>query len=234
MQLEQRVSETRRTRRWTQKTAISTALMVVLSTSSTLVFAQKVSDSTSGPKAAKTVTIHLDPEATTVRFTLKSLLHNARGTFRLKGGDVVTNPATGLAQGEVLIDAGSASTGDKNRDAKWQKEILDSTTYPAIIFHPVRVEGLKSGDGTNQVKASGTLTLKGQDHPIEMTLTVTTAGSHVDVSTHFAIPYVQWGLKEATAGMIRYDRQVEINVEAKGVVKDETARPSGPPASDSQ
>ena len=233
MHLEQRVRGTGRTSTWAIASALIMALLALPGTAVAQKSGSAVADD-GATKAAKTVTIHLDPDATTVRFTLKSLLHNAHGTFRLKGGDVVTNPATGLAQGEVLIDAGTASTGDSTRDAKWQKEILDSTTYPAIIFHPVKVEGLKAGDGTQQVKASGTLTLKGQDHPVEMTLTVTTSGKDVTVTTHFNIPYVQWGLKEATTGVVRYDKQVEITVTAKGVSKNETARPSGPPAPDAQ
>ena len=234
MQVEHGFRGTGGTNRWTQRLVLAAGMIAALSTLPANAVVQTSADSASEPKPAKTVTIHLDPDASMVRFTLKSLLHNARGTFKLKGGDVVTNPATGLAQGEVLIDAGSASTGDTSRDEKWQKEILDSGTYPAIIFHPVKVEGLKSGDGTQQVKASGTLTLKGQDHPIEMTLAITTTGNDVRVSTHFTIPYVQWGLKQANAGMMHYDKQVEMDVEAKGVLKNETARPSAPPASDSQ
>ena len=147
---------------------------------------------------------------------------------------MVTNPTTGVAQGEVLIDAASASSGDAERDAKWNKDILDSTTYPAIIFHPVKVEGLKSGEGTQQVKASGTLTLKGQDRPVEMTFTVKTSGKEVTLSTHFSIPYGQWGLKQPSAGLVRYGKQVEVDVAAKGSLKNETAVRSAPPASDSQ
>ncbi len=237
MQLNRSVWVTGTPDRWARRVVRGMALaavIIMVSMSPVIAGAQTNGTPASEPKSAKTITIHLDPDATTVRFTLKSLLHNARGTFKLKGGDIVTNPATGLAQGEVLIDAGSASTGDSGRDARWQKEILDSTTYPAIIFHPVKVEGLKTGDGTQQVKANGTLTLKGQDHPIEMTLSVTTAGKDVTLSTHFNIPYVQWGLKEASAGMMRYDKQVEMNIEGKGVLKNETARSSGPPAADAQ
>ena len=185
-------------------------------------------------KAANTVTIHLDPAATAVRWTLKSLLHNAHGTFKLKGGDVVMNPATGLAQGEILIDAGSESSGDTARDARWQKEILDAATYPAILFHPVKVEGLKAGEATQQIQASGMLTLKGQDHPLEMTLAVKIEGSEAVLTTHFTIPYVQWGLKEARSGMTRYDKQIVMDVSAKGEVKNEVATHAPAPAADSQ
>ena len=218
-----------------QRIVMAAVLVAAFPMGSAIACAQSLASSqTPATKSANTVAMQFDPAATTIRFTLKSLLHNVQGTFKLKGGDVVTNPADGLAQGEVLIDAGSASTGDTSRDAKWQKEILDSTSYPAIIFHPVQVEGFKPGQGTQQAKVSGTLTLKGQDHPIEMTLTIMTSGRDVTVSTRFTIPYVQWGLKEATAGMMHYDKQVEINVVAKGVLKSDTAVPSAPPPSDSQ
>jgi polyisoprenoid-binding protein YceI len=225
------VCGTGRTYKFGQRTLMGAVLTAAFSMVSLQAGAQATAPST---KAANTVTMHFDPAATTIRFTLKSMLHNAQGTFKLKGGDVVTNPANGLAQGEVLIDAASASTGDAARDAKWQREVLDSATYPAIIFHPVKVEGLKPGDGTQDAKASGTLTLKGQDHPVEMSLRITTSGKDVTVSTHFTIPYVQWGLKEATAGMMHYDKQVEMNVVARGTLKNETAVPSAPPAADSQ
>jgi polyisoprenoid-binding protein YceI len=182
----------------------------------------------------QTVEIHLDPAATTVQWTLKSLPHNVHGTFKLKGGDIVVNPDTGLAQGEVLIDATSGTSGNAGRDAKWQKEVLESATYPAIIFHPNKIEGLKAADGTQQVKASGTMTLHGQDHAIELTLAVQVKGHDVTMTTHFMVPYVQWGLKQASSGLIRYDKQVAINVTAKGELVKQKATPSASPAADSQ
>jgi polyisoprenoid-binding protein YceI len=181
-----------------------------------------------------TVTIHLDPDTSTVRWTLKSFVKNAHGTFKLKGGDVVANPKTGVAQGEILIDATSGSSGDSRRDAKWQREVLDSGTFPAIIFHPTQMEGLKAGDGTQQVKAIGTMTLHGQDHPVELMLTVVTRGSDVNVTTHYVIPYVQWGLRDASAGLIHYDKQVAVDIEAKGQLKKGRTTPPAVPAPDSQ
>jgi polyisoprenoid-binding protein YceI len=177
-----------------------------------------------------TVTIHLDPGTSTVRWTLKSIVKNAHGTFKLKGGDVVANPKTGLAQGEILIDATSGSSGDAKRDAKWQREVLESGTFPAIIFHPTQMEGLKAGDGTQQVKAIGTMTLHGQDHPVELMLTVVTKGSDVSVTTHYVIPYVQWGLRDASAGLIHYNKEVDVDIEAKGQLKKGRTAPAAAPA----
>ena len=234
MQVEERDFGTGRKWAWNRRFVAASIVMVACLLSVDAGAQTATASPSAATKSARTVTMHFNPDATTIRFTLKSLLHNVHGTFKLKGGDVVGNPADGLAQGEVLIDAASASTGDASRDAKWQKEILDSATYPAIIFHPVKVDGLKAGDGTAQVKASGTITLKGQDHPVEMELTVVTSGKDVTVTTHFNVPYVEWGLREASAGMVRYDKQVEVSVVAKGVLKNETAVPSAPPAPDSQ
>jgi polyisoprenoid-binding protein YceI len=178
----------------------------------------------------QTVAIHFDPDATTIHWTLNSLLHTARGTFKLKGGEVVVNPKTGLAQGEVLIDAASASGsgGDASRVATWQKGILESATYPAIIFHPSKVEGLKAVDGPQQLKATGTITLHGQDHPIELTLAAEVKGKDVTMTTHFIVPYVAWGLKQAGSGLGRYDKQVVIDLTAKGHITQGTATPSAP------
>jgi polyisoprenoid-binding protein YceI len=178
--------------------------------------------------------IRLDPASTTIHWTLNSLLHKARGSFTLKGGDLAINPKTGLAQGEILVDATSGTSGDAARDAKWQKEILDSTTYPGILFHPNKIEGLKVVDGMQQVQASGALTLRGQDHPVELTLSVQVNGEDVVVTTHFMVPYVQWGLKQATSGIIRYDKQIAIDMTAKGELETGKGSPAGRPAPDSQ
>lgn len=183
---------------------------------------------------APTIAIHLDPDATTIHWTLNSLLHKARGTFKLKGGDIVTNAKTGLAQGEILVDGTTESSGDANRDAKWQKEVLDSATYPAIIFHPNKVEGLKDVEGMQQVKASGTMTLRGQDHPVEFTLAVEVKGKDVTMNTHFMVPYAAWGLTPPSAGMMHYDKQAAIDVTAKGQLTKGKAVPAAAPAADSQ
>jgi len=93
---------------------------------------------------------------------------------------------------------------------------------------------LKAGDGTQQAKAIGTMTLHGQDHPVELMLTVVTRGSDVNVTTHYVIPYVQWGLRDASAGLIHYDKQVAVDIEVKGQLKKGRTTPPAVPAPDSQ
>ncbi len=168
-----------------------------------------------------TMEIQLDGRATTVRWTLKSLFHTARGTFHLQSGDVVANLKTGLAQGEVTVDAASGSSGpgaggNAARDARWQKDMLQSATYPAILFHPAKIEGLKAGEGEQEATASGVMTLQGHDHAIEMRLHVVVKGQKVTIASHFTVPYAEWGVKQPSAGLGRYDKQVTIDVEATG------------------
>jgi polyisoprenoid-binding protein YceI len=163
----------------------------------------------------QTVTLHLDPASTTIHWTLGSLLHKAHGALQLKSGEVVVNPKTALSQGEILVDATTASS-ENPYDARWQKELFNSGTYPAILFHPNKIEGLKLIDGDQRLTASGTLTLRGQDHPIELPLAITIHGKDATITAHFAVPYVQWGLKQPGGIFGRYERQAFIDVSAHG------------------
>ncbi len=182
----------------------------------------------------QTIEIVLQPEATTIHWTLRSLLHKSQGDFKLKTGDIVVNPKTGLAQGEVLVDATSATGDDAQQTARWQKDILDTTTFPAIIFHPSKLEGLISAKGLQQVKASGALTLRGQDHAIDMPLAIEISGKEATITAHFTVPYTQWGLKPPSAGFGHFEKQVTIDLKARGVLKMQNASPAPPPAPDSQ
>lgn len=184
---------------------------------------------------AQTIAIHLNPETTSIRWTLNAPFHKAaHGSIHLKGGDIVVNPKTGLAQGEVLVDATTLSGEDARQTAKWQQDILDTTTYPAILFHPNKVEGLSSAKGSQQVKASGAITLRGHDHLTELPLKIDIDGKQVTVTGRFTIPYTQWGLKAPSAGLLHYDKQITVDVEAHGMVREQKATPGAPPSPDSQ
>ena len=185
-------------------------------------------------RSTPTLALHLSADQTKIDWTVGVTLHKVHGTFKTNGGELIADPKSGTAQGEVEIDAASMSTGDAKRDAKWQKEVLDSGHYPAIIFHPTSIDGLKEGDGEQTVIAKGTLTLHGSDHPVELTLHLLVSGNQATVTTHFVVPYVKWGLKDPSAGFARYDKEAAVNVTAKGTLERQTAVPSAPQSGDSR
>ncbi len=203
--------------------------------------AQASSDA--GP-VTHTLALHLDPEKTHIDWTVGSLLSKLHGSFKLNGGEVIADPKTGIAQGEIEIDAGSGAvqsgksadgkSNDDAKTAKWQKDVLDSGKYPAIIFHPTSIQGLKEGDGVQTVNAKGTVTLAGTDHPVELTIQLTVKGRDVTAETSLVVPYVKWGLKNPSSGFTRYDTEVHVDVHAVGELREGTARPSLAPAANSQ
>jgi len=118
--------------------------------------------------APQAVSLHIDPAATEIRWTLNGNMHTVHGTFRLKGGLITYNPLTGAAQGEIAVDLATGQSGNRSRDSRMQKEILESDKYPQAIFHPVKVTGdVKTGAARN-VTVEGTFTIHGADHPLKL------------------------------------------------------------------
>ena len=160
--------------------------------------------------------IELDPAQTEIHWKLSGL-HTTHGTFKLKSGEFFFNPATGLAQGEILVDATTGQSGNAARDKRMQDEVLESNRYPAIFFHPTEIKGgFQKGEGTQNLSGEGTFNIHGADHPLQLPLTVQVAGGVVTATTKFNIPYVAWGMKDPSRFLYRVSKQVEIEVSAKG------------------
>jgi polyisoprenoid-binding protein YceI len=168
---------------------------------------------------APKVTVHLDPQKTEIHWTLHDTLHTVHGTFRLKGGMMSFNPATGAAEGQFLVDVGTGESGDDTRDGKMQSEVLESKKYPEAFFHPVKVSGvLKAGAGTQNVTVDGTFNIHGADHPLTLQLAVQVNGSDAGATTHFVIPYAAWGMKDESRLILKVDKEVSVDVTARGTV----------------
>jgi polyisoprenoid-binding protein YceI len=160
---------------------------------------------------------NLDPAQSTIEFTLDTTLHTVEGTFKLKSGQISFDPATGKASGQITADATSGDSGNKGRDKKMHQEILESQKYPEIIFMARQVDGAVNPGGASTVELSGVIRIHGQDHDTALTLSVQpAAGDQIQVSTHFSVPYVQWGIKSASTFLLRASDTVEIEVHATG------------------
>jgi polyisoprenoid-binding protein YceI len=81
---------------------------------------------------APSASIKLDPAKTTVSFTAGTLRH-VHGTFALKGGVFAVDSKSGVAQGEILVNADSEKSNDTGLDKKIQGETLESGKYPGIF-----------------------------------------------------------------------------------------------------
>src|ERR1019366_10560923 len=95
--------------------------------------------------------VTLDPAKSQVEFTLESTLHKVHGSFKLKSGTINYDTATGVARGAIVVDATSGNSGNRARDNKMHKDILESARYPEIVFIPEKVSGTEA-QGASRVE----------------------------------------------------------------------------------
>ena len=167
---------------------------------------------------AQQTAFSFDPAGTRISFALGATLHTVHGTMQLKRGEIRFDPATGNASGEVVVDATSADTGNKSRDRKMHKEVLQSAKFPEIIFTAERVSGTIDRNGQTQLQVSGTFELDGEKHPMTLPVSIdrATAGDNVHARTKFVVPYVQWGLKNPSTVFLRVSDHVDMEIDAAG------------------
>lgn len=168
------------------------------------------------PVSAQNVALALDPQHTVINFTLSDVLHTVRGTFQLKDGNLQFDAASEKATGEITVDAKSGQTGNGMRDRKMHREVLDSERYPEISFRPDRIEGAISMPGKSSVRVHGMFNIHGADHELSAPAEVELASDHWKATLHFAVPYVNWGMKNPSTLFLRVGESVDIDVNASG------------------
>ena len=166
----------------------------------------------------KTASIHLDPARTEITFSAGSI-RRIHGTFQLKGGIFAVDTSTGVAQGEILADAASEKSNSESMDRKLQSRTLESDKYPGIFFHPEKVTGsLPKTDGESHLQLIGSLNIHGADHPLTVDLDAVRKGQELLLKTAFTVPYVKWGMKDASTFLMR-DRNIRITVVSHGILE---------------
>ena len=168
--------------------------------------------------AAQDVTFHLDPQHTTVTFTLGDVLHTVRGTFQVKEGVLRLTAGSGKLSGEIVVDAKSGESGSGMRDRKMHKEVLESDRYPDIVFRPDHVEGIVSRQGKSSARVHGIFSIHGADHELTVPAEVETFPDHWTAKLHFAVPYAEWGMKNPSTLFLKVSESVDIDVAASGAV----------------
>ncbi len=162
--------------------------------------------------------LELEPEATEVTFKLEAAVHDVAGTLHLNSGRIRFDTATGTASGEVSIDARRAETGHQKRDKKMHRKVLDSEHHPLIVFRPERIEGKVAAVGASEIQLHGTVTLLGADHVLTLPTAVEIEGGEVSARATFAVPYVEWGLRDPSILFLRVAKVVEVTISAAGTL----------------
>lgn len=170
----------------------------------------------SAPVQAQSITLNLDPARTQITFTLGATLHTVEGSFKLKNSAIQFNPATGKASGDIVVDATSGESGNNSRDRKMHKSVLESQNYPEIVFVPERVQGQVLLSGESHVQIQGLVKLHGGQHEITIPADIQVTGAQLTANLHFAVPYVEWGLKDPSTFVLHVEKKVDVAIRVAG------------------
>jgi polyisoprenoid-binding protein YceI len=171
-------------------------------------------------------TLRLDPAAARVAFHLDATMHSAEGMMKVKRGEIRFDLATGAAGGEVVIDATSAATENKGRDEKLHREVLESATYPEIVFRPHAVKADMDERGAGTVTLTGTVAIHGGEHEVSVTAAVARDGDVIRATGKLVVPYVAWGMHDPSVFVLRVAKQVEVSFSAVGTLAAAPASPA--------
>jgi polyisoprenoid-binding protein YceI len=166
--------------------------------------------------SAEELAVNVDPAKTRISFILTDVLHSVHGTFQLKRGFVSFDPATRAATGDIVVDAGSGKSGNSIRDRRMSRDILQAHDYPEIGFTPKQVIGSVSPTGLSSVSVSGLFAIHGQSHEITVPVQIQISAGSIRATGRFAVPYVQWGMKNPSNFLFKVNDKVEIDFTAFG------------------
>jgi len=166
----------------------------------------------------------LDQEKSHVHWTLGTTLHTVHGTFALKPGTVKLDLGPKKASGEVAAYATSGESGNDSRDKKMHKDVLESDKFPDIVFRPDRFEGSVATEGTSSVQLHGTFILHGAEHELTVPMNAELKANHWTATGKFAVPFLQWGLKNPSNFLLKVEPSVNIELQFEG--KLENSSPS--------
>jgi polyisoprenoid-binding protein YceI len=157
----------------------------------------------------------IDASQSRAAFTIGDTLHTVHGTFRVTRGSIHFDPS-GVASGEIVVDAASGDSGTAARDKRMHQNILESKKFSEITFVPTHVRGAVNPAGESKVEIDGTFTIHGASHPLTASAVVTASGDRLQTKAHFVVPYVLWGMKNPSNIFVKVGDTVEIDLDASG------------------
>ena len=168
---------------------------------------------------AAQLSLAVEPAQSKVHWVLDTTLHTVHGTFALKRGELRFEPDLSKASGEIVVDATSGVSGNDSRDKKMHKEILESSRFSEIVFHPDRIDGKVSLQGASDVQVHGVFSLHGSDHELTLPIHAEVSGTSWKGTGKFSVPYIQWGLKNPSNFLLKVKPDVEIDLELSGTLQ---------------
>jgi polyisoprenoid-binding protein YceI len=169
----------------------------------------------------------IDPSHASFEFVARHLMAKVRGSFSGVSGVATVAEVPEESTLEVEIDASTIDTKDPNRDAH-----LRSNDFFGVEDHPTtnfRSTAVRPGEGANEWKVDGDLTIKGVTRPV--TVDVEFLGAAIDpwgnqrIGFSGVVPEVNredWGLVWNAAletGGFLLSKSIRLEIEAELVKK---------------
>jgi polyisoprenoid-binding protein YceI len=158
----------------------------------------------------------IDASKSQAAFTLRDPLHTVHGIFRVKRGSIQFDLSTGVASGEIVVDATSGDSGSGARDKRMHQNVIESQKFPEIVFVPARIRGTVVRSGESKVEMEGTFTIHGSSHALTASAIVAALGDGLQTKVHFVVPYVSWGMKNPSTLFLRVGETVDIDLDVSG------------------
>jgi hypothetical protein len=80
------------------------------------------------------------------------------------------------------------------------------------------VEGTVPAQGKSSVRVHGIFNIHGSDHELTVPAEVEMFPDHWTATLHFAVPYVNWGIKNPSTLFLKVSESVDIDLTAMGSV----------------
>jgi polyisoprenoid-binding protein YceI len=138
---------------------------------------------------------------------LSSLGHDPTISAPGLDGEILFNPSS-LEQScfRLVLDASSLTvTNDistKDRDEinrRTQEEVLESDSYPEIVFESSRISASKTGEGQYWGNITGELTLHGMKHNQSITVRLSVDGDRLRATGEFSIRQSDYEIRPVSA-----------------------------------
>lgn len=139
------------------------------------------------------------------------------GHFGKYDGTINFDPAhPGTGHAKITVDMASATTGDSQRDGALPgHDWFDVRAFPTAIFE---VKSFKAKGG-NAYDAEGTLTIKGVNKPVILSLTIDISGSALHAKGHLQLVRSAFnvGIGPWTTGQwVALEVGVDVDITARG------------------
>ena len=161
---------------------------------------------------AESKTFVVAPDQSTVAFTLGGMVHSVHGTFSVKSGKIVFDSDNSEISGSIVVAAGSGKSGDTKRDRRMTKDVLEAGKFTGVSFAPQSLNGEIASSGKSTVQITGVFTVHGSPHELTVPVKIDIEGNKCRAETSFLVPYVRWGMKDASTLMIKVGKEVEVNL----------------------